>query len=72
MAKFKITIERIDENVEYTRREWHQLVDKPDEKHDDIYGYVTYTDFRDVTTTVLEQTVEDLDLKTVIRAVNAL
>lgn len=42
----------------------------PDLKHDEIYGYVTTEDTKTVTTEIYKQTVDDLDLTSVVSVVN--
>lgn len=73
--KFKIEITKIEESVPYKSREWKRL--REDETNDptgknEAYGYVTEEGTKTVTTTVLEQTVDDLDMAAVIKAINKL
>lgn len=68
---YKVTVEKTEHDVPYTKKEWHQLVDTPDDKHPEIYGYVTTDSIQDVTTTVFEQRLDNLDLARLVLTINA-
>lgn len=67
---YKITITKTDHDVPFTDKNWKQLVNEPDDKHENIYGYVSVDVTRNVETQVFEQVVEDLDLAQVVLTIN--
>lgn len=75
---FRIVITRVEEVTE-TDQEYEKLYDdagfeRVQEKDPEAkqYGYVEKTETRKKETEIYDQTVEDLDLKDVIKAVNKL
>jgi hypothetical protein len=68
---YRITIEKIEHDVPFKARNWKQLVNQPDEKHENIYGYVEVDTTKDVETKIFEQVVHDLDLAKVVLTINS-
>jgi len=70
---FKIEIIRI-EKEKFEDQEYKQVADTGNERDSGpVYEYVpSGTKIREIETTILEQTVEELDLHSVIRAINGL
>lgn len=72
---YRIVITK-EEEKEVTTSEWHQLYDTEDEAKshgkDSKYGYAKDTQTKTISTQVLDQRVEDLDMAAVIKAVNKL
>jgi hypothetical protein len=69
---YKITIEKI-ETVKYMARDYEKIADTGNKQDNGpVYGYVEHPEERQATTTILEQTIETLDLPEVIKAVNQL
>lgn len=69
---YKIKITKITEEP-YTRKEYEKIADtgnKEDGKS--VYGYVTTEDIREVENEILRQEVEEIDLKSILKAINNL
>lgn len=70
MSTFRITIEKI-EKVTVRDRDYQKLADTGNEKDGGpIYGYVNFEKETTTSITILDQRVDELDLPTVIKAVN--
>ena len=68
--RFEITIKRI-ESVNVTRQEWKQVADSGNKRDDGaVYEYVGYPDVQDADTLILQQSVKELDIPAVIKAIN--
>lgn len=67
---YKITIIKIEHDVPYIDKSWKQLRDEPNEKHENLYDYVTTESVKDVETQVFSQVVEELDLPKVVKTIN--
>jgi len=68
-TKYKITIEKIEEVTKVVRGEWTRVSDTGPNP----FGYTPDREAEvKVETTILEQTVEELDLKAVLKAINGL
>ena len=69
---YKITIEKI-ETVVGNEDEYQKIADTGNKSDGGaVYGYVTREVERRDRTTVLEQEIDELDVKSVIRAINSL
>jgi hypothetical protein len=68
---YLITVTQIEHDVPFTTRTWKKLVDVPDEKHEEIYGYVKEDITKDVETKIYEQTVDNLDLSRLVLTINS-
>lgn len=69
---FKVSVIKI-ETVPFERRNWEKVADSGNERDGGaVYAYATFPSTTQRETKVLEQEVEDLDLKQVIRAINGL
>lgn len=71
-VEYTVIIKKTVKDVPYVSQDWRKLVDEPDEKHKDIYGYVDTESIKDENTDIFEQTVTELDVQAVIKAVNDL
>lgn len=67
---YRVIITKIEKDVPYTEDKWQRVVDVPDSKHEDIYQYIKHESTHDVSTEVLNQVVDDLDVIGVIKAIN--
>jgi hypothetical protein len=67
---YKITIQKI-EKVHSTETSYEKIADSGNERDGgSVYGYVEYPSEKNAETSVFNQTVDDLDLQAVIKAVN--
>lgn len=64
---YKVTVTKIVKNFPFRNREYKKFSDDED---DDNYGYVYFDDTKDINTTVYEQTIDEVDMPSVIKAVN--
>ncbi len=64
---YKITITKIDERT-FLQKKWNKFTDNKDVEEQ--YKYVETEVTEKENTTILEQTVEDIDLPAVIKAIN--
>lgn len=67
---YTVEITKTEHDVPHTDRSWRQVVNVPDEKHEEIYRYVESDVRRDVTTKIFEQTLDELDLAKVVMTLN--
>jgi hypothetical protein len=67
---YTVTITKTEHDVPYTDESWRQLVNEPDEKHENIYGYVKSERTKDVDAQIFKQTLEDIDLAKVVLTLN--
>lgn len=66
--KYKIVITQIDENVPFKDKEYKSL--GKDENGENQYQYTYFDSTKEVSTDIFDQTIEDLDLGAVIKAIN--
>lgn len=67
---YTIKITKTEHNVPYKYQAWKQVVDQPDEKHDEIYRYVETDSTKDTETEIFQQTLETLNLAKVVLVIN--
>jgi len=70
--KYKITIIKLD-TKKVVEEEWEKIADTGNEgDNGHVYGYVEKNTERKIEETILEQTLDDIDIPKVIKALNNL
>lgn len=67
-TKYKVTVQKIDTDVPFKDKEYEKT--GVDEDGKDTYGYVYFDSTKDVTTTLFEQTVDSLDMQSLVLNIN--